>query len=92
MHKESFDWVFESSEAKVCVICDSKNRDRYKTIKRGRLIGFRIYLDQVTVPVSIELAAFEELSCTAIILNVWSGKMLSLWASCSTQPGMWQVR
>ena len=37
------------------MICGSQNRDRYKTIKRGRLIGFRIYLNQVDVPVSIEL-------------------------------------
>jgi hypothetical protein len=55
MHEEFSDWIFESSEAKVWVICGSQNRDRYKTIKRGRLIGFRIYLDQVDVPVSIEL-------------------------------------
>jgi len=41
MHEEFSDWVFESSEAKVWVICGSQNRDRYKTIKRGRLIGFR---------------------------------------------------
>jgi len=55
MHKEFSDWVFESSEAKVRVICSSQNRDRYKTINPGRLIGFRISLDQVGFPVSIEL-------------------------------------
>jgi len=55
MHEEFSDWVFESSEAKVWVICGSQNRDRYKNMKRGRLIDFRIYLDQVDVPVSVEL-------------------------------------
>ena len=54
MHGEFSDWVFESSEAKVWVICVSQNRDRYKTIKRGCLIDFRIYLDQVDVPIRIE--------------------------------------
>ena len=55
MHEEFSDWVFESGDVKILIVCGSQNRDRYKTIKRERLIGFRIYLDQVDVPVSIEL-------------------------------------
>ncbi len=69
MHEEFSDRVFELSEAKVWVICGLAKRERCKAIYRGCLVDFRIFLDDVDRPVSVQL---DNLHSTVLRIIIWS--------------------